>query len=192
MKKVLGSLAIAAIAVLGFGFAGWAYAQSPTDGPYGGGMMGGQAGDHGMYDQGMMGSYGGMMGDHGMSGQGMLGGYGGMMGDHDGMEALHEYMLPAMASALGLTPENFEARLEAGESFWDIAEVQGLTQEDAWSLMQDARTAALQQAVEDGAIDPDFAAWMLEHADQMHGADGFGAGGHCGEGETLMRSGNDL
>ena len=180
MKKILFVLTIAGLAVLALGVAGYTYvqAQTPTPTPaYGPGMMGTG------YGQGR----GGMMGQGygpGMRGEGF--GYG-MMGAGDNgvginpgeMGALHEYMYPAMATALGLTPEEFNTRHEAGETFWDIAESQGLTSEEAWALMQTARNEALQQAVADGVITQEFADQMLARMDAMHG-NGFGPGsGSC-------------
>ena len=157
MKKILFVLTIAGVAVLTLGVVGFAYAQAQTPTPFPG------------YGPGMMdGGYG----------------HGGMMGTGVGinpgeMGALHEYMYPAMAAALGLTPEEFDARHEAGETFWDIAESQGLTSEEAWALMQTARNEALQQAVADGVITQEFADQMLARMDAMHG-NGFGPGsGSC-------------
>lgn len=165
MKKILFVLTLAGLAMLALGVAGYTYvqAQTPTPTPaYGPGMMGSDYG----YGRG------------GMMGQGY--GYGpGMMGGYGEMGALHEYMYPAMAAALGLTPEEFDARHEAGETFWDLAEAQGLTTDEAWDLMQAARDSALQQAVADGVITQEFADQMLTHMDGMHG-EGFGPGsGPC-------------
>lgn len=179
MKKTWLVITVLGVAVLVLGVAGFAYAQSGTPEPfpgggYGPGMMGGQGYGYGR----------GMMGE-GYSHGRMGGGYGfGMMGEGYGeMGALHDYMFPAMASALGLTPEEFDTRHDAGETFWEIAEAQGFTPEEAWDLMLDARNDALQNAVTDGVITQEFADWMLDHMDAMHG-DGFGPGsGHCdGEG----------
>ena len=175
MKKTLFVLTIVGVAALALGIAGFAYAQAQTPTPlpgYGPGMIGGGYG----YGRG------GMMGQG--YGPGMMGaGFGyGMMGANGEMGALHEYMYPAMAAALGLTPEEFDTRHEAGETFWDIAGTQGLTTEEAWGLMQTARDEALQQAVANGVITQEFADQMLTHMDEMHG-EGFGpASGHCNGG----------
>jgi len=172
MKKILFVLTIAGLAVLVLGVAGFAYAQAQTPTPFPG------------YGPGMMGDgygYGNGYGRGGMMGQGY--GYGpGMMGAgaiSGEMGALHAYMYPAMAAALGLTPEEFDARHAAGETFWDIAEAQGLTPEETWTLMQTARDEALQQAVADGVITQEFADQMLIRMEGMPGA-GFGPGsGPC-------------
>lgn len=175
MKKILFTLTIAGLTVLALGVAGFAYAQAQTPTPtpnYGPGMMGSGTGHYGM--MGGQGHGAAMMGNQGY-GSGMMG-----VGDNSGeMGALHEYMYPAMATALGLTPEEFTARHEAGETFWDIAETQGLTAEEAWTLMQTARDEALQQAVADGIITQEFADQMLNHMEGMH-ENGFGPGnGPC-------------
>lgn len=172
MKKILFALTILGVAAVVFGLAGYAYAQTqtpPAPSEYGPGMMGGGYGRSGMMGQ---------------SGSGMMGqGFGhGMMGNSNEMTALHAYMYPAIATALGLTPEEFDARHTAGETFWEIAEAQGLTTEEAWTLMQTARETALQQAVTDGVITQEFATWMLEHMETMHD-EGYGPGsGHCNQG----------
>lgn len=172
MKKTLFVLTIVGLAVFALGVAGYTYAQAQTPTPaYGPGMMGtGNGHNSGMMGQG----YGsGMMGEG--YGHGMMGGE-----DHPGETgALHAYMYPAMSAALGLTPEEFDARHEAGETFWDIAQSQGLTTEEAWTLMQTARDEALQEAVADGVISQEFADQMLAHMEGMHG-EGFGPGDHCG------------
>lgn len=180
MKKILFALTIAGLAVLALSIVGFAYAQAQTPTPlpgYGPGMMGGGYGHGrgGMIGQG----YGpGMMGagfEYGMMGAGVVSNPG-------EMGALHEYMYPAMAAALGLTPEEFDTRHEAGETFWDIAEAQGLTPEEAWTLMQTARDEALRQAVAEGVITQEFADQMLNHMDAMHGG-AYGPGsGHCNGG----------
>jgi len=194
MKKTLIVLAIAGVAVLALGIAGYAYAQTQVPSPftgygprmmedgYGPGMMGEGYGPGMMgqgYGYGRMGEgYGyGMMGEG--YGYGMMGeGYGpGMMGGE--MDALHEIMYPAMAAALGLSPEEFDARHSAGETFWDIAEAQGLTTDEAWSLMQTARDAALDQAVDDGDVSREFADGMRLHMDGMLDGDFAPGSGHC-------------
>lgn len=155
MKKILFILTVAGVMVLALGAAGYVYVQAQTPTPaFGPGMMGGGDGR----------GHGGMMGDGGVFGE---------------MGALHDYMYPTMAAALGLTPEEFTTRHTAGETFWDIAEAQGLTTEEAWTLMQTARDEALQQAIADGVITQEFADQMLARMEAMHG-EGFGPGsGPC-------------
>lgn len=169
MKKILIILTVAGVMVLVLGAAGYVYAQAQTPTPaLGPGMMGGGDG----------------RGHRGMMGQGY--GSGMMMGGEYGfgeMGALHDYMYPTLAAALGLTPEEFTTRHTAGETFWELAEAQGLTTEEAWNLMQTARDEALQQAVADGVVTQEFAGQMLARMEAMHG-EGFGPGNGPCHGDT--------
>jgi hypothetical protein len=88
-------------------------------------------------------------------------------GDED--NPLHDTMLSAMAEALGLSVDTLESRLEAGETMADIAADEGLSQEAFINLMQDARTAAIEQALEDGLITQEQADWMLDRMSGFHG-----------------------
>lgn len=154
MKKFLVISAVVLLAVAVFGVAGFAYAQTQTppnpDAPfYGPGMMrrGGGFG-------------GGMMGRWGQQG-----GYGPM----------HTYMVNAFAEALGLTPEDLQARLDEGETMYSIAEAQGISDEDFANLWVGARTKALEQAVADGVITQAQADWMIQRMEQRQ-ENGFGPG----------------
>lgn len=159
MRKILIIGTLVGVIVLALGVAGLAYAQNatppaPTAPGYGGfgpGMMGGRSG------------FGGMMG-----------------GNRTGtVGPLHEYMIAAFAEALGLTPEELETRHNAGETMWQIAESQGISQEEFGTLWTEARTAALEQAVADGVITQEQADWMIQHMAQRQAA-GFGPGsGAC-------------
>ena len=159
MRKILIIGTLVGVIVLALGAAGLAFAQtapppaptSPGYGSFGSGMMGGRSG------------FGGMMG-----------------GNRTGVEGpLHEYMIAAFAEALGLTPEELETRRDAGETLWQIAESQGISQEQFGTLWTDARTAALEQAVADGVITQEQADWMIQRMAQQQAA-GFGPGsGAC-------------
>ena len=155
MKKFLVISAVAILAVLVLGVAGFAYAQSqtppPPDGP--------------TYGPGMMGRWGGRGFGQGMMGRWSRGGYGPM----------HEYMVDAFAEALNLTHEELEAKLGDGETMWSIAQAQGLSDEEIADLMVEARTKALEQAVADGALTQEQADWMIQRMQEMQSA-GFGPG----------------
>lgn len=154
MKKVtlviVGVLMLFAI----FGAAGFAYAQSqnPQDGaaPYEFGP-----------GRGMMGRFG----------------QGGMMGSGTN-GPMHEYMEQALAAKLGMTEEEIEEKLAAGETMWSIAQEQGLSDEEIYDLMLSARDEGLKAAVAAGALTQEQADWMTQHMQQMRGF-GMGAGG-CG------------
>ncbi len=53
-----------------------------------------------------------------------------------------------MAEAVGLTVEEFEARHDAGETFYQIALAEGFTAEEIPALMQEARAKGLDAATE--------------------------------------------
>ncbi len=73
---------------------------------------------------------------------------------------LHEYMVKAMASALGISVDQFEARRAAGETAYQIALSQGITADKIADLLGQARIAAVDAAVSDGAITQAQADWM--------------------------------
>lgn len=153
MKKIVVVLMVVAVAVVALGAAGMVYAQAPTP----------QAPVYGTgYTYGMMG--GGMRG--GRMGQSEFAGTG------DGL--LHDAMIAAFANELGLTVENLEARLAAGETVADVAFTQGLTVEEFRTLMTDARAQAVAQAVTDGTLTQEQANWMAQRGggQGMHGAGG--------------------
>ena len=181
MKKILLVVAGFVVATLVFGVAGFAYAQSQTpptpEYPYGPGMMGNYDNDASGYGHGMMDSYGG---------RGMMGGYG-MMGWNGEEGPMHAAMVAAVAEALGLTPEEIEARHDAGETLWEIAEAEGLSTEEIQDLMFSAHDVALEDAVANGWLTQEQADWMDSHMDQMweggspcHDQDGTGLMPHRG------------
>lgn len=144
MKKIwiLGVVVIVAALAVGV-----AFAQEPTPAEPGTG-----------YGTGMRGARGG----HGMMSQTQLadGSYG----------VMHEYIIEGMATNLGTSPEDLEARLAAGESMWQIAEEYGINLEDFRTLMLEVRDSARQQAVEAGLIAPEQAEWMNQRMLRMDGA----------------------
>lgn len=167
MKKAILIGAITGIVVLSLGAAGLVYAQTqnPMSAylqedteeayPYGPGMRG-----RGGFNGSMMGQA--------------------WYGDGEGL--LHDYMSTALSNAFGLSVEDLEALHDSGETLWDYAQEQGITQDEFFSLMQDARSEALTQAVADEVITQEQADWMLDH---MGGAAGYG----MGHGDCLRDSG---
>ncbi|MEK6256464.1 MAG: hypothetical protein N2C13_03980 [Chloroflexota bacterium] len=115
------------------------------------------------------------------------GGYG-SQGLTEGEEGpLHELMEASMAEALGLTVEEFEARHEAGESFFDIALTLGYDADEARELMFAARDAAFEQALEQGLISEGQG--FGSHMGFGHGG-GQGHDGECPYGEEGMGNGS--
>ncbi|MCU0488636.1 MAG: hypothetical protein MUE67_06770 [Anaerolineales bacterium] len=86
---------------------------------------------------------------------------------------LHEYKVQAMAEALGLTVDQVEERLAAGETMWQIAQAQGITLEAFQTKMVEAAKNAINLALADGKITQAQADWMLSRTEQM-GVNGFG------------------
>ncbi|RME87691.1 MAG: LysM peptidoglycan-binding domain-containing protein [Anaerolineae bacterium] len=97
----------------------------------------------------------------------------GMMGDEEG--PLHDAMIAAFAEAVGLTPEEVEARHDAGETLWQIAASQGLSPEEIRDLLLTVRQKALEQAVAEGLLTPEQAEWMQSHM----GRGAYGGFGAC-------------
>jgi hypothetical protein len=136
-------LAISALALGGLLWARTAYAQAQTPTAPG-------------YPDGMMGSYG-MFG----GGYGMMGGY--------GYGPMHTYMVEGLAEALNLKPEDLQKRLEAGETPWQIAQSQGLSNGQIQQAMLEAHDKALDAAVKAGFLTQQQADWMDQHMEQMWG-----------------------
>jgi len=151
MKKTLLFVAVLGVAVLALGAVGIAYAHGPNPGTPDGTFPYG-------YGHGMMGGYA-MYGEEG---------------------PMHEAMVAAVADALGLTPEEIEARHDAGETLWDIAAAQGLSDEEIQDLMLSTHDIALEQAVAEGLLTAEQAEWMVARMGSMwtgehnHSCDGTG------------------
>lgn len=116
-----------------------------------------------------------------------MGGYqGGMMGGRmmgrSGYGVMHTYMISALASRLGMTPEELQARMTNGETPWDIAKANGLTDAQIQQLLEEAHDEALKQAVAAGVITQEQADWMDAHMDSMwqNGGTGCPMGGRRG------------
>ncbi len=149
MKKIYWFIIIGVVVVVALGVgAGVALAQSPTRDPgdypfWGGGMMGGGRGGH--------------------MGGGMMGGY---YSDGSTYGFMHDDMIAALADGLGMTTEELQARLDAGETLYQIADEQGLTQDEWFTLVDQARETALDNAVAEGIFTEEQAQWMEERMDQ--------------------------
>lgn len=155
--KVLGMVGLVALI---FGATSLVYAQTESTPPYG---------DYG---------YGsGMMGGRGYHHSGMVDGeYG----------PYHDLMVESFADALGLTEDQVEERLASGEMMWQIAEAQGSTWDEFVEIMQTARTAMLDQAVNNGLLTQEQADFMQTRGMSrglgmgFGGCTGYGAGSQSG------------
>jgi hypothetical protein len=120
--------------------------------------------------------------EYGYGPGGMMGGYGrgGMMGGLRGEGVMHDYMISAFASAVGLTVDEINTRLTNGETPREIALAQGKTTADLPALWQQVRQDALKAAVAAGVITQAQADVMLEHMNNFSGK-GFGPGNGFGD-----------
>ena len=97
----------------------------------------------------------------GGGGMGPGGGFGPMRFSADGEESpLHEYMVNAMAAALGISADDFETRHEAGETAYQIALDEGFSADKIPTLLRDARLKAWSAAAADGVVSQEQADWM--------------------------------
>jgi hypothetical protein len=167
MKKLLIIASIALVAVFALGVTGFAFAQSqtppaPTTPANPGAGQGGWANN---VTRPGMGGRGGRFGGMSAMGAQSTGGYG----------LMHDEMIAAFAQAFNITPEQLQARLDAGEILWTIAQEKGLSADQFTQLMQQARSAALQQAVADGTLTQAQAGWMQQRMNGNY-PDGYGPG----------------
>lgn len=153
MKKALIIFALVAAVAVTFGFAGSVYAQTtqPPAVEPGYGPRGG-------------GRMGGMMGGQPGTGSGFM----------------HDEMVAVFAEKLGMSVDDLNARLTAGEHMYDIALEKGLSQEEFTTLMADVRAQSLDKAVVDGTLTQEQADWMKTRGAGMMGGRGQGGRGMGG------------
>lgn len=117
----------------------------------------------------------------------------GQRGVTDGVGPMHDYMEQAMAEAVGLSVEEFEARHDAGETFYQIALAEGFTAEEIPALMQEARANGLAAAANAGVITQEQAEWMNSRGFGRGGMmGGFGGYGAYGDGTCPMYDGDEV
>ena len=107
-------------------------------------------------------------------------------GANDVEGPLHDYMVNAMANALGISADEFESRRDAGETAYQIALDLGITADKIPALLSEARTKALDAAVAASAITQQQADWMKSRQA------GMGLGNCSGTGQPMgggMRGG---
>ncbi len=83
----------------------------------------------------------------------------GSVGTGDGV--LRPYIVQAWADALGVSVDELQTRLDAGENLGMIAVSLGYSPEEVWVLMSEVRAAAIEQALDAGVITEEQAAWLL-------------------------------
>ena len=107
-----------------------------------------------------------------------MGGRGPVTGGVDG--PLHTYIVDAYASALGMTSAALEARLDAGETAYNVALSQGIPAAQIPTLLADARSKALDAAAKAGVITTDQATWMKSRGMGQGAGQGYGMGAGTG------------
>jgi len=88
---------------------------------------------------------------------------------------MHDLMVVAVAEATGLTTDEIEVRLVAGERMISIALDEGLTETAFFDLMAETRAAFLAEAVEAGWITQEQYQRMLERMQGKPFGRGFGS-----------------
>jgi hypothetical protein len=142
-KKALLTALLLGVVILTLSVASPTFAADPTrGGPGGGDSTGGGNGR-----QGTSGTGTGIPVNNNINLDGML------------SDSIHAYL----AEELGLTTEELAARVDAGETFSQIALSMGL---DPTTIMVEARTAALDQAVVDGLITQEQADWVASRGNR--------------------------
>jgi len=93
--------------------------------------------------------------------------------------AYRDQLDAALARALGMTTDEFDKAVQAGQTPWQIAQAKGMNADQFQAAILQAHTEVLAQAVEDGKLTQDQADAMLEHLKQ-HIDQGFGPGDGTG------------
>ena len=104
---------------------------------------------------------------------------------------MHEYVEQALAAKLGLSEQQVEDQLAAGNSMYQIALDNGIKQEDLANFMNEIHKEAFAKAVKDGVVTQERADWMLQRMQNMN-QNGYGAGNcpmHNGQGVPSGRGG---
>ena len=162
MKKIWKIVGLIGMVAIAFGATGLAYAQTVSPEPYA--------------DPG--------------NGQGMMGGrdrYAGTMASSE-VGTYHEIIVGSFAEVIGISVDQLEARLETGETMWQIVEAEGVTWDEFIAIMQEAHSATLEQAVEDGTMSQEQAEFMYSRR-QASGDDQGQEYGSCMEYENSDQQG---
>lgn len=145
-KKALLTALLLGVAILTLSVASPTFAADPARGGPGGGDSTGGGNGH----QGTTGTGAGIPVNANINLDGVL---------SDSINA-------SLAAALGIEPVDLAARLDAGETFSQIALSLGLDPTTISDILVQARTDALDQAVADGLITQDQADWVASRGNQ--------------------------
>jgi hypothetical protein len=168
MKKFYIGMAVFVVLVVSLGVVGFAFARNL---PFqeSGYLYGHMHDDQGWFSHGMMGCYGD-------SGHGP-----GMMGWDEEHGPMHDSMVAELAGALGLSTDEIDSRIDAGETVWEIAESEGLSLVEIQEFMLSSHDEHHAEAVEKGWITPEQVELMEDHMSQMWDGNGEGGyGSQCG------------
>ncbi len=153
LKNVLFLIAGAVIATLILGVAGFAYAQTQTP----------PVNVPNSFGPGRSGNFGGMMGRWNQTGSSGV---------------MHDYMIDAAASKLGISADTLQNELNSGKTMWQVAQAQGLTEEQFRTAMAEAAKDAAAKMVADGVITQAQADGLVQRMETMlQSGFGFGIGG---------------
>jgi len=100
---------------------------------------------------------------------------------------LHDYMVKALAEALGMDAAKLETRLDGGETAYQIALAQGIAEKDIPALLTAAHAKVLDEAVKAGLVTQEQANWMKSRGVSRWG--GMGSGACNGLGGSQMHGG---
>lgn len=95
---------------------------------------------------------------------------------------MHDEMVAVYAEALGLTAEELDARLDAGETLAQVAYSTGMTATEFRDLAVTLREKVIALAVENGTITQEQADWMASRWNGQSAGNGAGRGAGMGGG----------
>jgi hypothetical protein len=160
MKKIIFVFSILAVALFAFSVTGSALAAELQRG--GAGNTGGAGSTGGVVNNGGAGN-GGASGNQGDLGTGT----GVPVEQNIALEGILEDLIHEnLATALGISPAELTARLDAGETLSEIGLSLGFDLETLSEILTQARTDALAQAVATGLIPQEQADWLASHGNQ--------------------------
>ncbi len=100
----------------------------------------------------------------------------------NGSGPLYAYIVKALAQALGVSVDEFEARRATGETAYQIAVSEGIAAGKIPTLISQGRASAIDAAVADGVLTQAQATWMKARGAQMGAGNCSGAGPQRGSG----------
>jgi hypothetical protein len=95
---------------------------------------------------------------------------------------LHDEMVTVYAEALGLSADELDARLDAGETLAQVAYSTGMTADEFRDMVVSLREKAINLALKNGTITQEQADWMLSRWNGQNAGNGNGRGAGMGAG----------